>query len=564
MATKKTNRTATTTAASNATEVSDVHNVDQLEKAPRRKGEPVTTRADVLAAIDHLGLDPANFGLSEYTYPDGNTRWGGAGIVTLSISFCLRYLVGNLGNREVNWAHALLLASFMRNSASNPERWEPLVSALNYAIDPETKQGINADGQHRAIAYILAFGTRRDIQHLQHILECNYQRYTMGIELDSSLFYLHQAEHYGDNPSEPLIWPMAGDGSDVDDDASVPFDEYLDFYASIDPEANLYDEPALAKWTVYDHHAAESVPTAPVFVLSVGADPEAKRYADVDAAKRTAADMLTMDKEVGNSMARNSVNPKWAVTVMKQAWRRLRPIQSTGSDDQKKLGSLKGGGRGIGDKLMPDLFKLWESQLILTNEIMQETKTAVWIAANGDRLEKAVKVHAENQATPVKRLPEKDPKTGKFVVEGYCPSDVAITNIVFWGVLGGMKKAELMQVVTCIKFGVTLSKDGVYEKCNCFGLVKDKLRSLAAEKLSMHDDTLVCSLIASARAMLAGDAKHPRGVIVDDPTSLAGRWDSNPDKGGLPAGFLQRLRGVDVGSGRGSAKRKAKAAKATA
>ena len=89
-----------------------------------------------------------------------NNRTRKIGFVLLMVETALTILTTNIKNREVKWYQvAKLLATF--RAGKDETGWIP--EASTFCID---WLNILADGQHRLIAFVLAFGTKEQIRRL--------------------------------------------------------------------------------------------------------------------------------------------------------------------------------------------------------------------------------------------------------------------------------------------------------------------------------------------------------------------------------------------------------------
>lgn len=203
-------------------------------------------------------------------------------LVKWSVDWAIATLRRNRKNRVINWSHvATLLKAFLAG------QW--VSDASSFIIDRDSDL---ADGQHRLIAYVLAYGTRAQVEELLGLLSSQPQT---GWKLKTKI-----------DPTQPLS-------------EYVPIRGYT-----------LSDPIKLAA-------------LAEVVVLT-GADPAAADKCDTDQRKRTGADQLARHSDSANLLAKLGIDGREMQTVLRHMYLRTLPPTTAAATAGAKYGSIRKGG----------------------------------------------------------------------------------------------------------------------------------------------------------------------------------------------------------------------------
>ena len=239
---------------------------------------------------------------STYT---ANNRTRKIGFVLLMVETALTILTTNTKNREVKWYQvAKLLATF--RAGKDETGWVP--EASTFCID---WLNILADGQHRLIAFVLAFGTKEQIRRLMMMV--------------------------GSWPQSGYKLPPSSKLADIETIDLVPVKGFeFATQRQIDNMPELY---------------------VPVIV---DCDPKVADVSGVDEAHRTGADQLVRNSDTGNMIAQWGLTGKDLQEILRYVYLRVLPSSKEG----ESYGSVRRGGNIHPDRypVMARNFQSWIEQ----------------------------------------------------------------------------------------------------------------------------------------------------------------------------------------------------------
>ena len=215
-----------------------------------------------------------------YTGRDGKKR--SIGFMAITVANMFNWLRYNLGNRPLNWGH---LATLMHAWKTD---W--VDEANVYIMDFNE---VVADGQHRPIAFILAFGSRQQVEDLLKLIS---------------------------------TWPKADWKLSGEIDPAQPMGKYVPI--------NGY---ALSN---------VGIESGRYIAVLYGASPRVADKADTDQRKRTGADQLARHSESSNMLAKWGLNPAEMQTMLRYMYLRVLPAteQAKAKVPPDNYGSLRKGG----------------------------------------------------------------------------------------------------------------------------------------------------------------------------------------------------------------------------
>lgn len=235
--------------------------------------------------------------VSEFTNTNGSkTR---VGFVRATPIFALEWMKHNPHNRPFNWSQANTL---MENYRSGEWIGEANLWVIDWNDDV-------ADGQHRAAALVLAFGTENQIGQLLLILASS----------SGSMFSL------SDKAKKAIE-----EGNAIS--SHVPISGFQNWYTD-------------SKKDFATHGPTIMIPVV------VDGNPKVCEKADQDALARTGADQLARNSTTGSLIANLGQNPKLWQEVIRHIWLRAQPATISARKEGARYSTLRKGG-----KLKPDDF----------------------------------------------------------------------------------------------------------------------------------------------------------------------------------------------------------------
>lgn len=206
------------------------------------------------------------------------------------------------------------------------------------------------NAQHTAVAYILAAGTREDIQHMQHILKTS--------------------DKFGNYPQ----FVMVGDDE-------VPLDTWLKTAAvekkDLPKGFTPYQWPAPTTWVYTEPHERNELVIVANFTS--GLDPHARNVADTDMNKRTQADQLNMTEHTREFLDETEQDAGLIASLVVSLYNRCRHTYTKNAKgveiredeegypvEPERRGQFNDG-RSIGPKATPGWFRAFEEQIRRAN-----------------------------------------------------------------------------------------------------------------------------------------------------------------------------------------------------
>jgi hypothetical protein len=250
-----------------------------------------------------------------FTGLDGNVRT--IGYIPLNVPNMLTWINHNRHNRPVNWSHIQTLIANWQTD------WIPEVSILSASKDQ------CEDGQHRPIAYVLAFGNVQEIAALLEIL--GQSPNTTGIVLDESKDYI----------ADPVKYIKRKIGG-------------------------------------YEPWGGKALPTMDAFVpVQFNVNPRVGEKADTDLRKRTGADMLARNSELGNVIAQYNMDPKDMQEILRIMYLRCLPPSTKAAEEGDSYGTLRKGGN-IQPARYIALYRIFEDYICDAMAIVHGSEKYAW------------------------------------------------------------------------------------------------------------------------------------------------------------------------------------------
>jgi hypothetical protein len=261
---------------------------------------------------------------STYKGIDGKTRE--IGFMALTVKNMLNWLRYNESNRPVNWSHVkTLMEAWLSDWVDDANIY--VMSFLNNV----------ADGQHRPIAFVLAFGNRDEVSDLLRMISSwKNSGWTLGKEIEPT--------------------KLMGE--------YVPIKNYALSNKGID--ANRF---------------------IPVLLNS---DPRVADKADTDQKKRTGADQLTRNQDSSNMLAKWDLAGTELQTILRYMYLRVLPPTQTAKDGGSNYGSIRKSGNIHPDRY-PVLAQHFNSYVEKAMDVLHGDEGTGYTRNNGEVQKPTVK-----------------------------------------------------------------------------------------------------------------------------------------------------------------------------
>lgn len=374
MATKIVSRNVTTTPAPKAKTMKNVgSSLKDIGKTPPVKfGELIKGGfglETILPAIERN--TPEVFALFKNTPPAISVRDDGRAVVSLDVRLTVRLALNllrlNVENRDLRWNHVGTLGHTLRLDMAAPDAWRDDVSTILIAtLDQATARELACgpfkigDGQHRLMGFVVAFGSYRDIQEMQHLHHvATFNRAIIGTEDKPKSFDFVDLDE-----ASPAI--VRADGTLT---KRPTLAEWLDtversWEKDNQESPHCYALP-IAKWEFATPHTHPEKPFW--FGLRIGVSPDVYGVADQNVAPRDGADFIAQDRNLGNVLSANALPAKTAAMLTRTVGIRYKVptiVKDENQNDVTKRGLLSDGAKWKSPPSFPSWFNALRGQIV--------------------------------------------------------------------------------------------------------------------------------------------------------------------------------------------------------